>query len=166
MCERPWNYPVVLSLLPLTGAMAAGCPAMLKSSEVGPVVVALFADLLPKYLNTSAYRIINRGVPEITARVRIGGFSPPYRASVRVLIVCFWHARLLCPQQPRRMPRLPPTSAATAASTTTTTTPIMPLSVDCQQLQQRHQTSSIPPAPSTLTLYTSRLCCSPMWAMS
>jgi acyl-CoA reductase-like NAD-dependent aldehyde dehydrogenase len=51
---------------PLVGAIAAGCPALLKPSEVGPAVSALLADLFPKYLDQSAYRIINGGVPEIT----------------------------------------------------------------------------------------------------
>ena len=66
MCERPWNYPVALSLQPLIGAIAAGCPALLKPSEVGPAVSALLADLFPKYLDPSAYRVINGGIPEIT----------------------------------------------------------------------------------------------------
>ncbi|KAI0301585.1 aldehyde dehydrogenase [Multifurca ochricompacta] len=62
----PWNYPIYLSLQPIIGAIAAGCPAVLKPSEVSPNVSSLLADLFPKYLDPSAYRVINGGVPEIT----------------------------------------------------------------------------------------------------
>ncbi|KAL1721986.1 Aldehyde/histidinol dehydrogenase [Schizophyllum commune] len=60
----PWNYPIILSLSPLVGAIAAGCTAILKPSEHTPLVSALFAELFPKYLDPEAYAVVNGGVEE------------------------------------------------------------------------------------------------------
>ncbi|KAG6332317.1 hypothetical protein ID866_6770, partial [Astraeus odoratus] len=62
----PWNYPMVLTFAPLIGAIAAGCCAVVKPSEAVPHFSKLVAELLPKYLDTSAYRIVNGAVPETT----------------------------------------------------------------------------------------------------
>ncbi|KAF8273428.1 aldehyde dehydrogenase [Lactarius quietus] len=67
----PWNYPLFLSLQPIIGAISAGCPALLKPSEIGPGVSSVLADLFPKYLDPSAYRIINGGVPETTYLLKL-----------------------------------------------------------------------------------------------
>ena len=69
--SRPWNYPLFLSLQPIIGAISAGCPALLKPSEIGPGVSSVLADLFPKYLDQSAYRIINGGVPETTYLLKL-----------------------------------------------------------------------------------------------
>ncbi|KAG9016356.1 hypothetical protein FRB90_003161 [Tulasnella sp. 427] len=63
----PWNYPMILTLGPLIGAIAAGCCAVVKPSEVAPHFAELLLDLLPKYVDSSAYRVITGSVPEITA---------------------------------------------------------------------------------------------------
>ncbi|KAG6831116.1 hypothetical protein H0H87_006141 [Tephrocybe sp. NHM501043] len=62
----PWNYPMILSLQPLCGAIAAGCCAVIKLSELAPNYGALLAQLLPRYLDQSAYRIVLGEVPEAT----------------------------------------------------------------------------------------------------
>ncbi|KAK7051314.1 Hexadecenal dehydrogenase [Paramarasmius palmivorus] len=62
----PWNYPVILSLQPLIGAIAAGCPAVLKPSEVASHVSDTLAEYIPKYLDTNAYQVVTGGVPETT----------------------------------------------------------------------------------------------------
>ncbi|KAI0053239.1 aldehyde dehydrogenase [Auriscalpium vulgare] len=62
----PWNYPLVLLLQPLSGAIAAGCPAVIKPSEIAQHHAALIGELVPKYLDPAAYRVVNGGVPEIT----------------------------------------------------------------------------------------------------
>lgn len=67
----PWNYPMFLSLQPIIGAISAGCPAVLKPSEIGPGVSSVLADLFPKYLDPSAYRIINGGVAETTYLLKL-----------------------------------------------------------------------------------------------
>ncbi|KAF8801541.1 NADP-aldehyde dehydrogenase [Phlegmacium glaucopus] len=62
----PWNYPIILSLQPLYGAISAGCCAVLKPSEISANVSSFLARTLPKYLDQSAYRVILGGVPEAT----------------------------------------------------------------------------------------------------
>ncbi|KAI6046580.1 aldehyde dehydrogenase [Pisolithus marmoratus] len=62
----PWNYPMILTLQPLVGAIAAGCCAVIKPSEAVPHFSKLLAELVPKYLDASAYRVINGAVPETT----------------------------------------------------------------------------------------------------
>lgn len=61
-----WNYPLALALTPLAGALAAGNCAVVKPSEVAPLTSALLAELLPKYLDAEAVRVIEGGVPETT----------------------------------------------------------------------------------------------------
>ncbi len=68
---RPWNYPIFLSFQPVIGAICAGCPALLKPSEIGPGISAVLADLFPKYLDPSAYRVINGGVAETTHLLKL-----------------------------------------------------------------------------------------------
>ncbi|KAI0031550.1 aldehyde dehydrogenase [Vararia minispora EC-137] len=62
----PWNGPIVLSLGPLVGAIAAGCTAVLKPSELAPASSALLAELVPRYLDGSAYAVIQGAAPETT----------------------------------------------------------------------------------------------------
>ncbi|KAJ7938365.1 Aldehyde/histidinol dehydrogenase [Mycena leptocephala] len=67
----PWNYPFVTTMLPLIGAIAAGCPCILKPSEFNPSCAQLLAELFPKYLDTTAYRIVNGAAPETTALLEL-----------------------------------------------------------------------------------------------
>ncbi|CAI2185489.1 12654_t:CDS:2, partial [Funneliformis geosporum] len=62
-----WNYPVTLLLTPFVGAIAAGCTAILKPSELAVNTAAVIAKLFPKYLDQNAYRIINGGATETMA---------------------------------------------------------------------------------------------------
>jgi aldehyde dehydrogenase (NAD+) len=61
-----WNYPLSLALSPLAGALAAGNCAVVKPSEVAARSSALLAELLPKYVDSDAVRVIEGGVPETT----------------------------------------------------------------------------------------------------
>lgn len=63
---RPWNHPLILSLQPLIGAIAAGCPAVLKLTELCRHHSALLAELILKYLDPSAYAVVNGGIAETT----------------------------------------------------------------------------------------------------
>ncbi|MGU3292848.1 aldehyde dehydrogenase family protein [Williamsia sp. M5A3_1d] len=54
----PWNYPVYLTLGPLVAAIAAGNCAVLKPSEMAPASSALLARIVPQYLDTKAFRVI------------------------------------------------------------------------------------------------------------
>ncbi|KAJ7718540.1 aldehyde dehydrogenase [Mycena metata] len=62
----PWNYPMILSLQPLLGAIAAGCCAVIKPSEIAPHYSTLLSELAPKYLESSAFRVVLGGVSETT----------------------------------------------------------------------------------------------------
>ncbi|XP_042870802.1 aldehyde dehydrogenase, dimeric NADP-preferring-like isoform X4 [Penaeus japonicus] len=59
-----WNYPLQLSLLPVSGAIAAGNCVIIKPSELSPATSQVVAELLPKYLDSECYHIICGGIPE------------------------------------------------------------------------------------------------------
>ena len=64
------------------GAIAAGCPAVLKPSEISPATSSLLADLFPKYLDHSAYRVINGGVPEVTYLLKLKWDHSAYNQAI------------------------------------------------------------------------------------
>ncbi|KAM0756665.1 aldehyde dehydrogenase [Meredithblackwellia eburnea MCA 4105] len=66
-----WNYPITLTLGPLIGAIAAGCPAIIKPAEQNPATATLLATLIPKYLDTSAYIVVNGAVDQATALLKL-----------------------------------------------------------------------------------------------
>ncbi|NXV91661.1 AL3A2 dehydrogenase, partial [Calonectris borealis] len=61
-----WNYPFVLVMQPLIGAIAAGNAVVVKPSELSENVAQLVADLLPQYLDQELYPVVTGGVPETT----------------------------------------------------------------------------------------------------
>nr|CAH7766994.1 unnamed protein product [Callosobruchus chinensis] len=61
-----WNYPVMLVLIPLAGAIAAGNAAVIKPSEVAPHTADLLKELIPKYLDSEYYKVYCGGIPETT----------------------------------------------------------------------------------------------------
>ncbi|KAM9614938.1 aldehyde dehydrogenase family 3 member A2-like isoform 1-T5 [Morphnus guianensis] len=62
-----WNYPFVLIMQPLVGAIAAGNAVVVKPSEISENTAQLMADLLPQYLDQELYPVVTGGVPETTA---------------------------------------------------------------------------------------------------
>ncbi|GAA5822468.1 hypothetical protein JCM10212_000551 [Sporobolomyces blumeae] len=66
-----WNYPITLLLVPLLGAIAAGCTAIIKPAEQAPAVAALIARLLPKYLDPSAYACVTGAIDQSTALLKL-----------------------------------------------------------------------------------------------
>jgi aldehyde dehydrogenase (NAD+) len=64
----PWNFPFLLSLEPIMGAISAGNCAVLKPSELTPNLSALLADLFPKYLDPKCFRVYNGG-PEVATEL-------------------------------------------------------------------------------------------------
>ncbi|KAI9499572.1 Aldehyde/histidinol dehydrogenase [Zychaea mexicana] len=62
-----WNYPINLLLLPVVGAIAAGCCIVIKPSEVSANTADLISRVLPQYLDKRTYTVVNGGVPETTA---------------------------------------------------------------------------------------------------
>eukprot|EP01063_Lacrimia_lanifica_P021495 TRINITY_DN288_c0_g1_i3.p1 TRINITY_DN288_c0_g1~~TRINITY_DN288_c0_g1_i3.p1 ORF type:complete len:521 (+),score=222.56 TRINITY_DN288_c0_g1_i3:58-1620(+) len=67
----PWNYPIELCLSPLVSALAAGNCVVVKPSEITPKAAAVIKKLLEKYLDTSAVRVVEGGVPETTALLKL-----------------------------------------------------------------------------------------------
>ncbi|HEU5145029.1 MAG TPA: aldehyde dehydrogenase family protein [Dermatophilaceae bacterium] len=63
----PWNYPLLLSLSPVIGAIAAGNAVVLTPSEVAPATSGALAHLMPVYLDPAAVRVVEGGVEETTA---------------------------------------------------------------------------------------------------
>ncbi|XP_061966700.1 aldehyde dehydrogenase family 3 member H1-like isoform X2 [Populus nigra] len=62
-----WNYPFLLSLDPLVGAIAAGNAMVLKPSEFSPATSSLLAKLLPEYLDISSIKVVEGAVSETSA---------------------------------------------------------------------------------------------------
>ncbi|KZV51580.1 hypothetical protein F511_10533 [Dorcoceras hygrometricum] len=62
-----WNYPFLLALDPVVGAIAAGNVVVLKPSEIAPATSSVLAKLLGEYMDTSAVKVIEGAVPETTA---------------------------------------------------------------------------------------------------
>ncbi|MBT0568522.1 aldehyde dehydrogenase family protein [Williamsia sp. CHRR-6] len=70
----PWNYPVYLTLGPLVAAIAAGNCAVLKPSELAPVSSKLMADLVPRYLDADAIKVVE-GDAAVTQGLLALGFD-------------------------------------------------------------------------------------------
>ena len=68
---RPWNYPIFLSAVPFIGAVAAGCCCVVKLSEISLHFSQTMAELVPKYLDTRAFRIVLGAVPETTRLLQL-----------------------------------------------------------------------------------------------
>ena len=58
----PWNYPLFLSLGPLTDALAAGNRALLKPSELAPQFSELLARLVSSYFSPDEVAVATGGV--------------------------------------------------------------------------------------------------------
>jgi len=61
-----FNYPFQLTLVPLIGAIAAGCTAVIKPSEMSPYSAAVMVRILEQALDPDSYAIVNGGVEETT----------------------------------------------------------------------------------------------------
>jgi len=62
----PWNFPFQLTFSPLAGAIAAGCTAVIKPSEVSLHCGRLMARLIGSYLDQRCYRVVLGGPKETT----------------------------------------------------------------------------------------------------
>lgn len=61
-----YNFPIQLSLGPLIGAIAAGCTAVLKPSEVSPATAIVLKKIVESSLDPTAYAVVNGAVEETT----------------------------------------------------------------------------------------------------
>lgn len=81
----PWNYPVNLCLVPLIGALAAGCCAVVKPSEKAPHTANLIREILHTCFGKNYVSVINgegeKIVPKLLAAHRFNHIfftgSPP-----------------------------------------------------------------------------------------
>ncbi len=62
-----WNYPVMVTLSPLIGAISGGNTAVIKPSEVAPATAEVIARLIPEYMDRGAFSAVLGGAPEATA---------------------------------------------------------------------------------------------------
>jgi len=63
----PWNFPFQLSLSPLVSAIAAGCAAVIKPSELTPASAKVIETIVSQYLDTDLYRVVQGAVAETSA---------------------------------------------------------------------------------------------------
>ncbi len=66
-----WNYPFQLIFGPLIPTLAAGNCALLKPSEIAPASSSLMAELIPKYLDERAVRVVEGAVAETTELLKL-----------------------------------------------------------------------------------------------
>ncbi|XP_074307897.1 aldehyde dehydrogenase family 3 member I1, chloroplastic-like isoform X3 [Silene latifolia] len=62
-----WNYPFLLSLDPVIGAIAAGNAVVLKPSEIAPATSLLLKTLLEEYVDTASIKVVEGAIHETSA---------------------------------------------------------------------------------------------------
>ncbi|KAI0383206.1 aldehyde dehydrogenase [Hypomontagnella monticulosa] len=62
-----YNFPLMLNVSPLVGAIAAGCTAVVKPSENAPASAMVLKEVIENYLDPSSFFVVNGAVPETTA---------------------------------------------------------------------------------------------------
>lgn len=62
----PFNFPLLLSLQPVIGAIAAGNCVVLKQSELVPNTAQTLSDILIDALDPKLFQIVNGAIPETT----------------------------------------------------------------------------------------------------
>ncbi|GJJ70038.1 hypothetical protein EMPS_02387 [Entomortierella parvispora] len=65
-----WNFPIMLVIEPLAGAIAAGNTAIVKPSEVSVTSDTLLTRLLRKYMDPSVVAVVNGGAEETTVLLK------------------------------------------------------------------------------------------------
>ncbi|KAK7399346.1 hypothetical protein VNO78_10528 [Psophocarpus tetragonolobus] len=79
-----WNFPFLLSMDPVIGAISAGNAVVLKPSEIAPATSSLLVNLIQQYLDSSAIRVVEGAVPETTALLEQKWDKILYTGSARV----------------------------------------------------------------------------------
>ena len=94
----PFNYPFMLALCPCIGAVAAGCPFVLKPSELCPQTGELLLRLVGEYLDPAACRVVLGGKDCCASLLELTWDSIIFTGSERVgKIVASAAARTLTP---------------------------------------------------------------------
>ncbi|KAI3332882.1 Aldehyde/histidinol dehydrogenase [Ustulina deusta] len=63
----PYNYPFMLTIAPLVGAISAGCTAVVKPSESAPATAMVLKEIVEMYLDPGSFHVVNGAIPETTA---------------------------------------------------------------------------------------------------
>lgn len=63
----PWNYPLLLTLAPLVGAIAGGNCAILKPSELAPATSSVIANMIAKHFDPAFITVVEGGIRETQA---------------------------------------------------------------------------------------------------
>ncbi|WYZ41878.1 hypothetical protein EsH8_V_000773 [Colletotrichum jinshuiense] len=79
-----FNFPVQLTILPIIGAIAAGCTAVLKPSESAPATAMVLTKLFEVALDPKAYTVVNGAVPETQALLDVKWDKIMYTGSTSV----------------------------------------------------------------------------------
>ena len=66
----PWNYPLLLTLIPLTNALAAGNTAVVKPSAYSPATSALLSELLSECFPRELVAVVTGGRAENSCLLR------------------------------------------------------------------------------------------------
>lgn len=61
-----FNFPVMLTFGPFIGAIAAGCTAVVKPSELSSATAMVIKKIVTEYLDPSSYAVVNGAIPETT----------------------------------------------------------------------------------------------------
>ena len=65
-----WNYPYLVTLTPLVGAIAAGNCAILKPSELAPNSASAMAAMVERYLDPECIRVVLGGIDQTQALLK------------------------------------------------------------------------------------------------
>ncbi|KAK9950232.1 hypothetical protein M0R45_005733 [Rubus argutus] len=79
-----WNFPFLLSLDPVIGAISAGNAVVLKPSEIAPATSSLLSKLVEEYLDSSVVKVIEGAIPETSALLEQKWDKILYTGSARV----------------------------------------------------------------------------------
>jgi coniferyl-aldehyde dehydrogenase len=67
----PWNYPIQLSLMPVVGALAAGCRVLLKPSEFAPGTAELLRNIVASAFSPDEFTVVTGGADTAAALARL-----------------------------------------------------------------------------------------------
>jgi len=68
----PWNAPVLLSILPCLGALAAGNCCVIKPPDAAPSVSKLLSELIARTMSPEAVTVVEGGAQETGALIDLG----------------------------------------------------------------------------------------------
>jgi aldehyde dehydrogenase (NAD+) len=80
----PWNYPLLLTLMPLVGALAAGNTAIIKPSELAPATAEAMAALIAEVFDPTHVALVQGGAEMAEALLELPFNHIFYTGSPRV----------------------------------------------------------------------------------